>query len=84
MTEAGELWACGQGAQGRQGLNDEQGRLEPTLVDPQHFAHAPIPVVAAGNSHSAAVTAGGRAKAETFAARQLQSSSGDMVLGSPD
>jgi alpha-tubulin suppressor-like RCC1 family protein len=26
VTEAGELWACGRGAQGRLGLNDEQRR----------------------------------------------------------
>jgi alpha-tubulin suppressor-like RCC1 family protein len=59
VTEAGELWAWGGGAQGRLGLNDEQRRLVPTRVDPQHFAHAPISAVAAGESHSAAVTAGG-------------------------
>jgi alpha-tubulin suppressor-like RCC1 family protein len=59
VTEAGELWACGQGAQGQLGLNDEQDRLVPTRVDPQHFAHAPISAIAAGASHSAAVTAGG-------------------------
>ena len=59
VTEAGELWACGKGAQGRLGLNDEQGRLVPTRVDPQHFAQAPTSAFAAGNSHSAAVTAGG-------------------------
>ena len=47
VTEAGELWAWGLGAQGRLGLNDEQARLVPTRVDPQHFAHAPISVVAA-------------------------------------
>jgi alpha-tubulin suppressor-like RCC1 family protein len=59
VTEAGELWAWGQGAQGRLGLNDGQGRLVPTRVDPQHFAHALISAVAAGPDHSAAVTAGG-------------------------
>lgn len=59
VTEAGELWAWGQGAQGRLGLNDGQPRLVPTRVDPQHFAHAPISTVAAGYSHSAAVTSGG-------------------------
>ena len=59
VTEAGELWAWGQGAQGRLGLNDVQRRLVPTRVDPQHFAHAPISAVAAGESHSAAVTADG-------------------------
>ena len=59
VTEAGELWVWGQGAQGRLGLNDGQDRLVPTRVDPQHFAHAPISAVAAGQSHSAAVTAGG-------------------------
>ena len=59
VTEAGELWTWGRGAQGRLGLNDGQDRLVPTRVDPQHFAHAPISAVAAGESHSAAVTAGG-------------------------
>ena len=59
VTEAGELWAYGRGAQGRLGLNDGQDRLVPTRVDPQHFAHAPICAVAAGASHSAAVSAGG-------------------------
>ena len=59
VTEAGELWTWGRGAQGRLGLNDEQARLVPTRVDPQHFAHAPISAVAAGVQHSAAVTAGG-------------------------
>jgi hypothetical protein len=58
LTEAGELWAWGRGAQGRLVLNNEQGRLVPTRVDPKHFAHAPISAVAAGQSHSAAVTAG--------------------------
>ena len=48
VTEAGELWACGQGAQGRLGLNDGQDRLVPTRVEPQHFAHAPISAIAAG------------------------------------
>jgi alpha-tubulin suppressor-like RCC1 family protein len=33
LTKAGELWACGNGAQGRLGLNDGQDRLVPTLVD---------------------------------------------------
>ena len=56
LTEAGELWACDRGAQGRLGLNDGQDRLVPTRVDPQHFAHALISAVAAGSFHSAAVT----------------------------
>jgi len=47
VTEAGELWAWGFGAHGRLGLNDEQRWLV-TRVDPQHFAHAPISAVAAG------------------------------------
>ena len=59
VTEEGEMWAWGKGAQGRLGLNDEQVRLVPTRLDPQHFAHAPISAVAACNNHSAAVTAGG-------------------------
>ena len=63
VTEAGELWACGWGAQGRLGLNDRQERLVPTRVDPQDFAHTPISAVAAGDFHSAAVTAGGAAAA---------------------
>jgi hypothetical protein len=44
--------ACGRGAQGRLGLNDEQGRLVPTRVDQRLFAHAPISAVAAGLHHS--------------------------------
>jgi alpha-tubulin suppressor-like RCC1 family protein len=59
VTEAGELWACGQGAHGRLGLHDWQDRLVPTRVDPKHFAHELISAVAAGFYHSAAVTAGG-------------------------
>jgi alpha-tubulin suppressor-like RCC1 family protein len=59
VTEAGELWAWGYGAQARLGLNDGQDRLVPTRVDPQHFAHALISAVAAGHFHSAAVTADG-------------------------
>jgi alpha-tubulin suppressor-like RCC1 family protein len=62
VTEAGELWAWGYGAQGRLGLMMIvlwQDRLVPTRVGPQHFAHAPISAVAAGYSHSAAVTAVG-------------------------
>ena len=59
VTEAGELWAYGQGAQGRLGINDEQDRLVPTRVDPLHFSHAPISAIAAGDYHSAAVKAGG-------------------------
>jgi alpha-tubulin suppressor-like RCC1 family protein len=59
VTEAGELWAYGQGAQGRLGINDEQDRLVPMRVDPLHFSHAPISAIAAGDYHSAAVTAGG-------------------------
>ena len=51
VTEEGEMWAWGKGAQGRLGLNDEQRRLVPTRVDPKHFAHSPISAVAAGESH---------------------------------
>lgn len=48
-----------QGARGRLGLADEDDRLVPARVDPRHFAHAPLCAVAAGECHSAAVTAGG-------------------------
>ena len=80
MTEAGELWAWGQGSRGRLGLNDEQRRLAPTRVDPQHFAHAPISAVAAGEeSHSAAVTAGGALY--TWGKGEVEYSSGSQLSG---
>jgi hypothetical protein len=80
VTEAGELWAWGLGVQGRLGLNDEQRRLMLTRVDPQHFAHAPICAVAAGESHSAAVTAGG-ALYYTWGKGEAGNSPGSQVPG---
>jgi hypothetical protein len=80
VTEAGELWAWGLGVKGRLGLNDEQRRLVPTRVDPQHFAHAPICAVAAGESHSAAVTAGG-ALYYTWGKGEAGNSPGSQVPG---
>ena len=84
VTEAGELWACGNGAQGRLGLNDGQDRLVPTRLDPLHLAHAPISAVAAGDYHSAAVTAGG---ASTTGAKVRQVALGtrcSVALGHAD
>ena len=54
---AGRVWNFGWGMFGILGHN-EQDRLVPTRVDPHHFAHASISAVAAGECHSAAVTAG--------------------------
>jgi hypothetical protein len=59
VDDKGRLWACGDGSYGQLGLGDTAHRLVPTRVNPQHFARAPISVVAAGNFHSAVVTTGG-------------------------
>jgi len=54
------LWACGDGIGGRLGLNDESVRLSPTRVGPQHFGGACVTTVAAGFTHSAALTEDGK------------------------
>jgi hypothetical protein len=59
VTEEGTVWTFGDGRHGRLGLNDEDDRLLPTRVDPERFAGAQVATVAAGLSHSAAVTEGG-------------------------
>ena len=56
VTQAGTLWAWGQGLAGKLGHNDENNRLMPTQVEAQHFGHAKIVSTAAGYDHSAAVT----------------------------
>jgi alpha-tubulin suppressor-like RCC1 family protein len=60
VTEAGELWTWGYGAQGRLGLNDEQDRLVPTLLTAEVFEHSKIVTVAAGGFHTMAVDKSGR------------------------
>jgi len=59
LTEDGVVWTFGEGEFGRLGLDDEDGRLVPTRVDPQRLAGAQVSTVAAGLGHSAAVTEGG-------------------------
>ena len=59
VTVAGSVWAWGAGYGGQLGLNDEQSRLTPMLVGPEHFAGASVATVAGGAEHSAAVTEGG-------------------------
>ena len=59
VTVAGSVWAWGEGDGGKLGLNDEQKRLTPMLVGPEHFAGASVATVAGGYDHSAAVTEGG-------------------------
>ena len=59
VTVAGSVWAWGEGDGGQLGLNDEQSRLTPMLVGPEHFAGASVATVAGGADHSAAVTEGG-------------------------
>jgi alpha-tubulin suppressor-like RCC1 family protein len=56
VSEDGSVWTWGEGRYGRLGLNHEDGRLEPTRVDPQCFAGAQVTTVAGGRFHSAAVT----------------------------
>ncbi len=58
VTEEGVVWVFGKGEHGRPGLNNEEDRLVPTRVDPQHFGGAQVATVA-GGYHSAAVTEGG-------------------------
>jgi len=60
LTGEGMLWACGDGIGGRLGLNDESVRLSPTRVGPQHFGGACVTTVAAGFTHSAALTEDGK------------------------
>ena len=56
VTSAGEVYTFGQGSAGQLGHQDKGSRLVPTRVRPQCFDHAKIAFVAAGESHSAAVT----------------------------
>ena len=58
VTEAGAVWACGQGGSGALGLNDTLPRFVPTRIDQKRFAHARVVTLAAGVYHSAAVTRG--------------------------
>ena len=51
--------AFGGGEHGQLGLNDEDDRLVLTRVGPQRFGGPQVVSVAAGLSHSAAVTEGG-------------------------
>ncbi len=51
--------AFGGGEHGQLGLNDEDDRLVLTRVGPQRFGGPQVVTVAAGLSHSAAVTEGG-------------------------
>ena len=48
VTVAGSVWAWGAGEGGRLGLNNEQSRLTPMLVGPEHFAGAASPPLPAG------------------------------------
>ena len=59
LTVSGELWVCGEGANGRLGLNDTVPRLVPTRVDQKHFAGERIAAVDGDSYHSAAVTESG-------------------------
>ena len=59
VTVAGVVWTWGSGHYGKLGLNDDQRRLVPTLVDSWRFEGAHIATVAGGLNHSAAVTEGG-------------------------
>ena len=59
VTEAGAVWACGQGGSGALGLNDSLPRFVPTRIDQKRFAHARVVTLAAGDCHSAAVTHNG-------------------------
>ena len=56
VTKDGALWTFGRGRDGRLGQRDEGDRLVPTRINAQHFGNAKIVSVAAGHSHSAAVT----------------------------
>jgi len=59
VTEAGAVWACGQGNPAELGLNDTLPRFVPTRIDQKRFAHARVVTLAAGVYHSAAVTHNG-------------------------
>jgi len=56
VTTDGALWTFGRGQNGALGHNARNNMLVPTCIEAQHFGHANIVSVAAGVSHSAAVT----------------------------
>jgi alpha-tubulin suppressor-like RCC1 family protein len=59
VTEDGGLWACGRGAYGRLGLNDDENRSVFEQVGAEVFGGARVVAAAAGEAHSAAVTEDG-------------------------
>lgn len=60
LTEAGTLWSCGGGNYGRLGHGDQDDRLTPTQVDPQHFDSKKIAAAAIGLEMCLALTEDGR------------------------
>jgi len=59
VTAEGMVWTWGAGWGGRLGHNDEQHRLVPTLLEPEHFDDSKIVMVAAGCSYTVAVAEDG-------------------------
>jgi alpha-tubulin suppressor-like RCC1 family protein len=58
-TTEGDVWTFGFGGGEGLGLNDEESRYVLTQIDSTLFGASPVVMVAAGESHSVAVTAEG-------------------------
>lgn len=56
VTDAGELFMCGDGEYGRLGLGDEEDRTTPTLVPKENFGGDAVLMVACGMFHTVVVT----------------------------
>ncbi|MBE36334.1 MAG: hypothetical protein CMI16_12400 [Opitutaceae bacterium] len=59
VTEAGDLFMCGAGENGRLGLGDKDNRTTPTLVARAEFDGEAVLMVACGERHTAVLTEGG-------------------------
>ncbi|CAG5134847.1 unnamed protein product [Candidula unifasciata] len=59
LTEEGQVLSWGDGCKGKLGLGDEEKRLVPTLISPEHFHNETVKTVSAGGIHSAAATTEG-------------------------
>ena len=59
-TEDGALWTCGAGGAGQLGHGDGAMRSRPVRLGLEVFGGSPVVLVACGQSHTLAVTGGGR------------------------